>query len=113
MAKRVCAVCGKDKNVEGGKTCENEHFVCKDSVYDGVIFISQRAHCPLDKKPLRKTFARWRTAASPMRENAFTILRKRPKINHMKLCEKRAEKGPHKRSTRALRGLPEAEVAGI
>ena len=94
MAKRVCAVCGKDKNVEGGKTCENEHFVCKDSVYDGVIFISQRAHCPLDKKPLRKTFARWRTAASPMRENAFTILRKRPKNQSHEALRKTCRKRP-------------------
>lgn len=53
MAKRICDVCGKDKDVSGGKTCEKGHFVCKDDVYSGVIIISERAHCPICKKPLR------------------------------------------------------------
>jgi hypothetical protein len=53
MAKRVCDVCGKDKDVSGGKTCEKGHFVCKDDVYSGVIIISEKAHCPICKKPLR------------------------------------------------------------
>lgn len=53
MAKRICDVCGKDKDVSGGKTCEKGHFICKDDVYSGVIFISEKAHCPICKKPLR------------------------------------------------------------
>jgi hypothetical protein len=53
MAKRICDVCGKDKDVSGGKTCEKGHFICKDDVYSGVIFISEKAHCPMCKKPLR------------------------------------------------------------
>src|SRR5271156_4228224 len=53
MAKRICDVCGKDKDVSGGKTCEKGHFVCKDDVYSGVIIISEKAHCPICKKPLR------------------------------------------------------------
>jgi hypothetical protein len=53
MAKRVCDVCGKDKDVSGGKTCEKGHFVCKDDVYSGVIIISEKAYCPICKKPLR------------------------------------------------------------
>ena len=53
MAKRVCDVDGKEKDVSGGKTCENGHFICKDHVYSGVIFISEKAYCPLCKKPLR------------------------------------------------------------
>jgi len=53
MAKRICDVCGLNKDVEGGKTCEKGHFICKGCVYSGVIFISEKAHCPIDRKPLR------------------------------------------------------------
>jgi len=30
MASQTCAYCGKTKDVFGGKTCDNGHFVCKD-----------------------------------------------------------------------------------
>ena len=53
MAKRTCVACGKERDVSGVKTCEKGHFICKDCVYSGVIFISEKAHCPIDKKPLR------------------------------------------------------------
>lgn len=53
MAKRMCDVCCKNKEMAGGKTCEKGHFVCKDCVFSGVIFISEKAYCPIDKKPLR------------------------------------------------------------
>jgi hypothetical protein len=53
MARRICDVCGKDRDVSGGKTCEKGHFICKDDVYSGVIIISEKAHCPICKKPLR------------------------------------------------------------
>ena len=29
MPERVCDSCGKKKDVGGGKTCENGHFLCK------------------------------------------------------------------------------------
>jgi transposase-like protein len=53
MSRRTCDACGKDHDVNGGKTCEKGHFVCKNCVYSGVIIISERAHCPICKNPLR------------------------------------------------------------
>jgi len=53
MAERLCDVCGKKKNMEGGKTCQKSHFICKDCVYSGVILISEKKYCPIDKTPLR------------------------------------------------------------
>jgi hypothetical protein len=53
MSQRTCDACGKAKDVSGGRTCEKGHFICKDCVYSGVIFISERQACPLCKKPLR------------------------------------------------------------
>ena len=53
MARRICSACGEEHNVSGGKICEKDHFICKDCVYSGVIFISEKAHCPICKKPLR------------------------------------------------------------
>jgi hypothetical protein len=53
MAERLCDVCGKKKDIEGGTTCEKGHFICKSDVYSGVIFISGKKHCPIDKTPLR------------------------------------------------------------
>jgi len=55
MAKRVCANCGSEKDVAGGKTCENGHFICKDCVWDGTghgFFGDGKKYCPLDKKRL-------------------------------------------------------------
>ncbi len=46
MATRVCDVCGKKKEVSGGKTCENGHFLCSSCA-------SKRNQCPICKKPLR------------------------------------------------------------
>ena len=53
MSKRPCDNCGHDRDTSGGKTCEKGHFICKSCVYSGVIFIDERAHCPLCKRPLR------------------------------------------------------------
>jgi len=56
MQKRICDCCGKEKDVEGGKTCENGHFICKDCVYSEVGFLGfgpVKKNCPIDGKPLR------------------------------------------------------------
>ena len=52
MAERRCDVCGHKKDMHGGKTCEKSHFICRDCVYSGVIIISEKKHCPLDRTPL-------------------------------------------------------------
>ena len=53
MAKRICATCGREKDVEGGKICETGHFVCKACVWSTAgIFSSERKQCPLCKKRL-------------------------------------------------------------
>src|SRR4051812_29329998 len=55
MSQRVCDECGKTKEVSGGKTCENGHFVCKDCLWEGTgaafwemqksIAHSAKSHC--------------------------------------------------------------------
>jgi hypothetical protein len=50
---RICDVCGKTKSVEGGKTCEHGHFVCKVHLSSGVVFITIRRFCPMDGTRLR------------------------------------------------------------
>ena len=45
MAKRICAKCGKEHDVQGGKTCEKGHFICKYCAYD-------HHHCPLCGKKM-------------------------------------------------------------
>ncbi len=55
MAKRNCAKCGKDKDVDGGRVCENGHFICKQCVYtggSGILGHSAITSCPLCKKKL-------------------------------------------------------------
>jgi hypothetical protein len=54
MPKRICDVDGKEENIEGGKTCENGHFICKKHAYtSGLLGPSKRKVCPICKKPLR------------------------------------------------------------
>jgi NMD protein affecting ribosome stability and mRNA decay len=54
MSKRVCDVCGKEKDVAGGKTCENGHFICKDCYWKTAGILSGPSnYCPICKKPLR------------------------------------------------------------
>lgn len=57
MPKRICDSCGKEKDISGGRTCENGHFLCRDCVYgsgiDVLIFGTTKKICPLCKKPLR------------------------------------------------------------
>ncbi|MFA5375615.1 MAG: hypothetical protein WC455_07660 [Dehalococcoidia bacterium] len=46
MAKRICAECGKEKDVYGGKTCSKDHFICKECA-------RYRTNCPLDSSKLK------------------------------------------------------------
>jgi transposase-like protein len=46
MATRVCAACGKTKDLSGGKTCDKEHFICKSCAYS-------YSKCPLDGTKLK------------------------------------------------------------
>jgi len=52
MAKRICDICGKNKDMESGKTCENGHFVCRGCRKIGV-FDSGITKCPICKTKLR------------------------------------------------------------
>jgi len=52
IPRRICDACGKERDVGGGKTCENGHFICSHCVYGG-IFGPTRTSCPLCKKSLR------------------------------------------------------------
>lgn len=52
MATRICDVCGKKKDLSGGKTCEKGHFTCSGCQYMGP-FSGRRTQCPICKKPLR------------------------------------------------------------
>jgi hypothetical protein len=47
MAKRVCANCGKEKDVYGGKICSNDHFICESCYH------STGKRCPLCGKELK------------------------------------------------------------
>jgi hypothetical protein len=53
MSQRTCDACGKSKSVDGGRTCETGHFICKDCVWSGIVFVSDKKSCPLCRKPLR------------------------------------------------------------
>jgi hypothetical protein len=55
MAKRVCACCGKEKDVAGGRICENGHFICYHCVHETDAFLSTggRAKCPVCKSKLK------------------------------------------------------------
>ena len=46
MAKRVCANCGKEKDVYGGKVCKNDHFICSSCSYG-------RSTCPICGKEMK------------------------------------------------------------
>lgn len=52
MAKRICDACGKNKELEGGKTCEKGHFICRSCRNIGV-FDSGRKTCPICKTKLK------------------------------------------------------------
>jgi hypothetical protein len=51
MSKRICDKCGKEKEVPGGKTCINGHFICSSCVSD--FFGWSLKTCPLCGKSLR------------------------------------------------------------
>lgn len=54
MSQRVCDVCGKQKDVSGGATCEKGHFVCHScKTHKGLIVDSKRTKCPICDKPIR------------------------------------------------------------
>jgi len=52
MPKRKCAVCGKEKSVEWGKICQNDHFICRECVWisPGLLGVKR---CPLCNKPMK------------------------------------------------------------
>ncbi len=53
MSGRICDKCGKKKDVQGGKTCENGHFICKTCVNETLGLLSgSRTKCPLCQKQL-------------------------------------------------------------
>ena len=51
-AKRACAKCGKEKELEGGKVCEKGHFVCKACVGHDGFLSSASTKCPVCKTKL-------------------------------------------------------------
>lgn len=52
--KRICDSCGKEKVVEGGKTCASGHFICKECYWKTAgLLAGPKKNCPLCKKPLR------------------------------------------------------------
>lgn len=53
MPKRICDVDGKERDIEGGKTCEKGHFICREHKYTGDIFTSERKRCPICGTALR------------------------------------------------------------
>lgn len=55
MAERVCDSCGKKRSLEGGKSCEKGHFICKTCVYQGsgILFTREKKTCPLCKTRLK------------------------------------------------------------
>jgi hypothetical protein len=56
MRQRICDSCGQEKDVKGGRTCENGHFICYDCVNKDVGFLTpfrDLKYFPLCDKPLR------------------------------------------------------------
>ncbi len=55
MARRICDICGKDKDVQGGKVCEKGHFVCSQCVHGSGLQLlgPSRTACPICGKKLR------------------------------------------------------------
>jgi len=52
MAKRTCDACGKNKELQGGKTCDKGHFICRSCLNLGV-FSFGRSTCPICKTKLK------------------------------------------------------------
>lgn len=56
MAKRRCASCGLERDVYGGKICDNGHFICKACIPRaglGDLISGYKPKCPLDGTALR------------------------------------------------------------
>jgi transposase-like protein len=54
MQKRICDACGKERELKGGKVCDNGHFICKECLWKSAgLFGGPRKTCPLCDKPLR------------------------------------------------------------
>jgi hypothetical protein len=51
--ERICDVCGVKKKLEGGKTCENGHFICYTDRNTGFFGGGGKTVCPICKAPLR------------------------------------------------------------
>lgn len=45
MAKRLCSVCGENKDMSGGKICEKGHFICYSCQ-------KYKSKCPIDSTKL-------------------------------------------------------------
>jgi len=53
MAKRICANCGKEKEVKKGKVCPNGHFICYSCITKDIgVFSGALKNCPLCGKKL-------------------------------------------------------------
>jgi hypothetical protein len=54
MSKRVCAKCGKNKDVEGGLVCEKGHFICHgcSGKAAGIFFDHTLSKCPVCRTKL-------------------------------------------------------------
>jgi hypothetical protein len=56
MPKRTCDSCGIEKDIDGGKTCEKGHFICKSCIWEGTgggFFGDGKKYCPLCRNKLR------------------------------------------------------------
>ena len=55
MAKRLCIQCNKEKDLTGGRVCENGHFICAQCVHgEGLAILGPSlVSCPLCGKKLR------------------------------------------------------------
>ncbi|HOP45111.1 MAG TPA: hypothetical protein PLA11_16430 [Flavobacteriales bacterium] len=56
MSKRICDNDGKERELKGGKTCRNGHFICRychtSSDLLG-LFVDRRTKCPICGEKLR------------------------------------------------------------
>ena len=51
--KRICDACGKEKELQYGKTCSSGHFICSSCRgYTNMLSIPRKT-CPICKKDLR------------------------------------------------------------
>ena len=52
MSRRICDKDGNEKELKGGKTCENGHFICKECLWQPAGFFSgPMKYCPICERP--------------------------------------------------------------